>query len=37
MIHVRTTIKKMRVDDALLQRAVDILVSGISLHPTRAR
>ncbi|HEY4103902.1 MAG TPA: TetR-like C-terminal domain-containing protein [Polyangiaceae bacterium] len=37
MIHVRSTIKKMRVDDALLKRAVDILVSGISLRPARAR
>lgn len=30
MIHVRSTVKKMRVDDRLLERAVDLLVDGIS-------
>ena len=36
MIHVRSTVKKMRVDDRLLERAVDLLVDGISL-PSRGR
>ena len=34
MIHVRSTVKKTRVDDRLLKRAVDLLVDGM-LRPGR--
>jgi AcrR family transcriptional regulator len=37
MIHVRWTVKKMRIDDSVLKRAVDMLVSGISLNASRSR
>jgi AcrR family transcriptional regulator len=31
MIHVRLSVKKMRVDDRVLRQAVDMLVTGVSL------
>jgi AcrR family transcriptional regulator len=31
MIHVRRSVKKMRVDDRVLKQAVDMLVQGVSL------
>ncbi len=35
MIHVRRSVKKMRVDDRLLRQAVDVLVQGVSLKRTK--
>ncbi len=37
MIHVRGTIKKLRIDDRVLKQAVDILLQGIALGAERAR
>jgi len=33
MIHVRLFVKKMRIDDLMLTRAVDTLVGGIGVTP----